>query len=163
MKNLKVQRFDSAHPLYSDAWIINNDKRAGVVGKFQATFGQCIDADTAKFICFTMERRDTLIPEGKYPFVWYVSPKNGRVPLLQNVPGFSWIEHHVANWPYQLEGCTAHGLAIDVKVPALISSRKALAKLFEHLNNEAGTVTYETLTLKNNKEKNEPAVSPSVH
>jgi len=52
----------------------------------------------------------TAIPYGKYPIVWYDSPKHGRVILLKNVKGFSYIEIHPANWAWQLQGCIAPGM-----------------------------------------------------
>src|SRR4051812_7941114 len=61
------------------------------------------------FDCVTLERHDTLIPEGTYKVTLYDSPKNKcQVPLI-NVPGRSFIEIHSANWEYQLEGCIAVG------------------------------------------------------
>lgn len=61
------------------------------------------------FDCVTLERHDTLIPEGTYKVTLYDSPKNGcKVPLL-SVPGRTMIEIHPANWEKQLEGCIAVG------------------------------------------------------
>lgn len=62
-----------------------------------------------RFDCVTLERHDTVIPEGTYKVTLYDSPKNKRkVPML-HVPGRSFIEIHPANWEYQLEGCIAVG------------------------------------------------------
>lgn len=143
--NLTVQRFDKGHPFYSDAIIENTDINKGAVGKFQAVFGQIID-DNHHRICYTMERLDTLIPEGTYPFTYYFSPLNKcNVVLLKDVPGFEFIELHVANFPYEVKGCTALGEQIDVSKPALIQSRNAFNYLMSVLDGQEGTITYETL------------------
>lgn len=83
-----------------------------------------------EIVCFTLEDLDrgltsemslkeireikvygqTAIPYGRYGLVWYNSPKHGRVPLLKNVKGFSYVEIHAANWATQLLGCIAPGL-----------------------------------------------------
>lgn len=60
--------------------------------------------------CFTLENPDYLIPEGEFELVWYSSPRwNQEVPLVYGVPDRSYIEIHPANWPRQLDGCTAVG------------------------------------------------------
>lgn len=134
--NLKVQRFPEGHPLYSDA----KDKEG-----YQATFGEMID-ESSNHICYTMERRDTLTPEGCYPFTYYKSPANKTVvPLFHNIPGFSFVEVHIANYPFEVKGCTAVGTEINTFVPMLVSSGKAFAILMDFLNMNAGTITYETL------------------
>lgn len=121
--NFNVQRFSNDHHLYSDAEIVHGDK------KYQATFGQFIN-ESGAFIDYTMERRDTLTPEGEYDYSLYHSPINKSIViLLHDVPGFEFIEHHIANWPYELKGCTSHGLSIDIKTPALISSGKAFMSI----------------------------------
>lgn len=62
-----------------------------------------------EFDCVTLERHDTLIPEGTYKVSLYNSPKNKcQVPLL-HVPGREFIEIHPANFEHQLEGCIAVG------------------------------------------------------
>ncbi len=152
--NHKVQRFYPGHHHYSEASIVHSNE------VFKATFGQIIN-DSGEFLHFTMERRDTLIPEGCYEYCFYNSPINGWVVLLKGVPGYEYIEHHSANWPYQLKGCTAHGLSIDTHTPAIVQSRAALDPWFEVLvkasgkilaggigtivDGDFGTITYETL------------------
>jgi len=62
------------------------------------------------FQCYTLENTSYLIPEGEFELVWYPSPKwKQEVPLVYGVPGRSYIEIHAANWPRQLDGCTAVG------------------------------------------------------
>jgi hypothetical protein len=61
------------------------------------------------FDCVTLERHDTLIPEGIYKVTLYDSPKNKRQVPLIHVPGREYIEIHPANYEYQLEGCIAVG------------------------------------------------------
>lgn len=149
--NFTIQRFTKGHPFYSEASITNMDDKRGVVGTFKAVFGQMLDAD-GKFIHYTMERLDTLIPNGKYKYDLYDSPHNKcKVPrLIEDEKGVDIsereLEHHVANYPYQLKGCCAHGLLIDLKLTALLHSRDAFNKLMEMIgNDEGGIITYENL------------------
>ncbi len=152
--NFKVQRFYPGHHYYSEAAIVHTNEN------FKATFGQLVNEE-GEFIHFTMERRDTLIPEGIYAYCFYNSPVNGWVVLLKDVPGFDYIEHHAANWPYQLKGCTAHGVSINIYVPALLNSKMVLNPWFESvakasgkilagpagtiIDGDFGAITYETL------------------
>lgn len=75
--------------------------------------------DLDRDLCMSMSTKEilskkiyghTAIPYGRYKMKWYDSPKHGRVPMLVGVKGFSFIEIHIANWAYQLEGCIAPGL-----------------------------------------------------
>lgn len=150
-----IERFQPGHPNYSDVSLLKLNV------DYKATFGQILEAN-GEFLHYTMERRDTLIPEGTYKYCLYHSPVNGWVILLKDVPGFSFIEHHAANWPYQIKGCTAHGLNIDVHTPMIVNSRRALIPWFENIVKESGkilagdpdtiidgdfgSITYKTLT-----------------
>ena len=131
--NHRVQRYYPGHHNYSEASSFHANEY------FKCTFGQILDGN-GEFLHYTMERRDTLIPEGTYHYCFYNSPVNGWVVLLKDVVGFSFIEHHPANWPYQLKGCTAHGLAIDVHTPMLLNSRSALNPWFAKLVKSTGKV-----------------------
>lgn len=134
--NIKIQRFPKGHLLYSEA----KDSKG-----LQAIFGQMV-SENGEFICYTMERKDTLIPQGRYTATYYNSPANNSiVPLLHNVPDFTFIEVHVANWPHELKGCTAVGLGINIQTPQLISSGKAFNKLMSFLNMKPVLFIYETL------------------
>jgi hypothetical protein len=133
---MKVQRFSKGHPLYSEA--------TDSVG-IQPIFGQMVDESETR-VCYTMERKDTLIPEGTYDFDFYFSPANKlKVPLLKNVPGFEYIEIHPANWPSQLKGCTAVGIGIFPDQAMLSQSVAAFTKLMNLLAGNPGKITYETL------------------
>lgn len=143
--DLIIQNFMPGHPFYTDAFVLHTDKDGNKV-KYQSNFGQCIRKDTGEFIDYTLQRRDTQIPFGTYKYIFYNSTANHCVvPLLLDVQGFEKIEHHIANWAFELKGCTAHGLAIDLKVPGLISSRTAFTNLMKLLDNKYGTITYEQL------------------
>lgn len=67
------------------------------------------------FTCKTIERSKNdpeypCIPEGWYVAKKYYSPANKcQVWLLQDVPGRTMIEFHIANWPHELLGCIAPG------------------------------------------------------
>ncbi len=150
MANLLVQRFAQGNKFYTDKEITNTDAEKGVVGTFKTTFGQIVDADTNDFICYCLERRDTLIPEGTYPFTFYYSPENKlTVPLLHDVPNFSYVEVHPANWAYLLKGCVAPCTEIDISTPMGAGSRVAWQKVMGLLNNKEGNITYETLQQEN--------------
>ncbi len=147
--NLKVQRFDKSHPLYTDRWIENIYPEKGLIGKFQSVFGQMVDED-GKFICYTLERKDTLISEGKRKYIFYDSPKNHcRVLLFEDSEGSNTFarkfEFHIANWAYQLEGCTAGGIGITFEIPMLTSSTSAFNKVMSLVGVETGFITHETL------------------
>ncbi len=138
--NLKVQRFQPGHPLYCSSSVMHDGKA------YRPVFGRMINPDTNEFLCYTMERYDTLIPEGTYNISYYNSPTNKAiVPLLHDVKGFEFIEMHIANYPYEIKGCTAVGLGINIEVPMLISSGKAFMNLMNKLNMETAKVTYEKL------------------
>lgn len=139
--NLQVKRFPQGHALYSEAMDIQDSSSI----HYKANFGQMEDQN-GNFICYTMERRGTLIPEGTYNFSYYKSPANKMVVLLlHNVPSFEFIEVHIANYPHEVKGCTAVGTNIDVHKPMLIGSGKAFMKLMDLLNMCAGNITYSTL------------------
>ena len=85
------------------------------------------------------------IPPGTYRCVPFNSPKHGRVYLLQDVPGRSLIEIHVANfggdtakgWRSELLGCIAPAMNVGVlqnrpggpMQRAGVASGEAMAKL----------------------------------
>ena len=66
--------------------------------------GDLLDKDETKVY------GETAIPYGRYKVIVSYSPKLKReLPLLNDVPHFSGIRIHAANWPTQLEGCIAPG------------------------------------------------------
>lgn len=65
-------------------------------------------------LCFTIERARTgkypCVAEGTYLARRYDSPKHGPGTWqLENVPGRTNIQFHIANWPHELLGCIAPG------------------------------------------------------
>lgn len=147
--SLKVQRFDKYHPFYTDKVIHNTKADAGVVGDFNSVFGQLLW--NGVFVCFTMERKDTLIPEGEYDVTYHDSPSNHCVcPHIHSAscPAERYILIHIANWVFQLRGCTAVGLGINKDAPGLTMSGDAFKKLNALLNNQPTKIIYETLKTK---------------
>lgn len=147
---IEVQRFQPGHSLYSDTELNNMNAAKGLIGKFKTIFGQLLI--NGAFICYTMERLDTLISEGRRKYKLYFSPKNKMIVLLfEDEPGSGTynrnLEFHIANWPSQLEGCTAGGMSIDLKTPALLSSKTAFDKV-KALAGTEGFITHETLKTK---------------
>lgn len=125
----RVQRFKEGSPFYTDKLITNQEKTHGLIGSFGSIFGQIVDVNGNK-ICYSLERKDTLIVEGAYDFMFYNSPANKcEVILLKDVPNHTDIEFHPANWAYQLKGCCAPCFNINLDVPQGVDSRNAFNKL----------------------------------
>ncbi len=145
--NLIVQRYSFEHPSYTAKAISNNDILKGVCGTFNSVFGEMRDADTGKFICYTLERRDTLTADGEYNFTFHNSPSNKTIcPHIwsDTCPKERYILIHIANYAYQLKGCTAVGVSINKTTPSLVSSRIAFNDLMSKLKNVNGTINYKT-------------------
>jgi hypothetical protein len=120
-----------------------------------ATIGKVIDPDNGnKYICYTVERSaygtPCRIPAGTYKVQLYHSPhleglaiKKGlsaiearlkaRVWQLQNVPGRTAIQIHVANRYSELRGCIAPGLTVAQDKESVLSSRLAFQKLVSYV------------------------------
>ena len=75
-----------------------------------------------EYFCETLEDEDrqleqgngkvygkSAIPRGRYEIELYLSPRHGLVPMLQDVPGFKYIEIHKANRSEELLGCIGVG------------------------------------------------------
>lgn len=69
--------------------------------------------------CHTLEPKEQgdaplCIPEGKYEVRLEMSPHFGYpTPHLQDVPGRSYIEIHIGNYPSQTHGCILVGQTTD--------------------------------------------------
>ena len=89
----------------------------------------------------------TCIPTGTYDVTSYPSPRNGRnVPLLNNVPGFAYVEIHEGNFPKDTDGCLLLGVNQDVDY---VGPSDAIVEQFYDLffaalaNGEDVTITYQ--------------------
>ena len=72
------------------------------------------------------------IPAGTYPVQLTESPHLGYLtPELLAVPGRSAIRIHIANFPQELEGCTAVGM--DKRPDAVLNSKVAFQNLMQKL------------------------------
>lgn len=142
--NLIIERFSKGNKYYTDKIYIHNGQN------YQSNFGQCLDENN-NFIDYTLERRDTLIPDGTYEYDWYYSNANKMtvIRLTKDPNGVDIknrvLEHHISNYASDLKGCCAHGLSIDTNTPMLVSSGVAIKSLFEKLNKGTGTITYKTI------------------
>ena len=106
-----------------------------------------------KMECFTIERqkfeagmeKPYAIPAGRYQILLLDSARfKMKTPHLQDVPGFTEIEIHPANYPSDLLGCIGPGSTREDNVPdpgnehkeggAVFSSRGAFMDLMEKLN-----------------------------
>lgn len=91
------------------------------------------------FICESIERPKTgdhpCIPEGWYIAKRYNSPANKCIVWqLEDVPGKTNIQLHIANWPSELLGCIAPGKDIAISQhgePGVIKSRLAFEEFME--------------------------------
>jgi len=66
----------------------------------------------------------TAIPYGRYEMKWFDSPKHGWCLMLIGVPGFSYVQVHVANYATQLLGCI--GVGTNAVTNAVEHSKTAL-------------------------------------
>lgn len=95
-----------------------------------------------RHLCATLERHPSAdhpcIPAGKYVAKrdWHHpnDPKRYQVWELQNVPGRSEIQIHIANKPSQLLGCIAPGESYGVMdgEPAVLNSTAAFKRFMEY-------------------------------
>lgn len=97
------------------------------------------------FKCFTIEKPDkdnkqnvSCIPEGKYKATridWSTKSKGMDTFLLEDVPGRSAVQIHVANVQSELQGCIAPGKKKGVlfNEAAVLNSKNALEALMEKL------------------------------
>lgn len=82
---------------------------------------------------------ETAIPKGRYKVIFSTSPKfgkssyakDGMIPLVCNVPGWSGVRIHAANKATELEGCLAIGK--NTKVGEVTDSRAWTKKLIDRL------------------------------
>lgn len=77
------------------------------------TIGQLLDWYD-EFLMLTVERPLTgdhpCVPEAIYTLSRYDSPLHGkRIWQLDNVPGRSYCQIHIATWPHELLGCIGLG------------------------------------------------------
>lgn len=141
--DFKIQRFQPGHPFYTLATTVHEGK------EYQSVFGQCVKNE-GEFMHYTLERKETLIEEGVYEFKLFHSNANKCiVPLLINFEGRNIsgrvLEHHIANFAYELKGCCAHGKNIDLKNCMLTQSGIAFHELMFAIGEKGGTFTYEKL------------------
>lgn len=92
------------------------------------------------FQCFTLELpylnnsvNISCIPAGVYDYEKRISPKNGHVIELKNVPSRSYIQIHAGNYTRQIQGCVLVGDSIGFldsdTIPDVLHSKATL----EHL------------------------------
>lgn len=76
------------------------------------------------------------IPAGRYKITMYDSPRFKRaVPLLHDVPGFTYIEIHWGNWPRETRGCPMIGVSCGKDGAWLNWSKQACDILFNLIQN----------------------------
>ena len=98
--------------------------------------------------------KETAIPAGTYELTMdVVSPKystyksyefcNGKLPRLQNVPGYDGILIHIGNYPKDTEGCILVGE--NKQVGAVLNSTATFKKLHDILLTDKNNITIEIL------------------
>lgn len=81
----------------------------------------------------------TAIPAGRYRVRWHDSPRFGRrLPILEDVPGFSYILIHAGNKSADTDGCILVGL--DRGHAFVGRSQMALQRVIERLVNATGDI-----------------------
>ena len=143
--NFTIKRYKQGDPFYTQATIEHNGQSYGAV------FGQCFN-EHGEFMHYTLERKDTLISEGTYKYDLCYSPANKVVVcrLTVDPQGHDikerMLEHHIANFPYELKGCCAHGKGINISQVMLTGSGIAFHELMALVEEDkGGFITYETL------------------
>lgn len=98
----------------------------------------------SSFQCFTLElpwrgnQPDvSCIPKGEYEYYYRLSPKNGKVLELRNVPDRTYIQVHSGNFTRQIQGCILVGDAIKFldsdTIPDVTNSRITLDRLLNEI------------------------------
>lgn len=118
--------------------------------------------DECGFLCWTLEDTDrglrqdmsleeikrikvwgkTAIPTGRYPLQLRVSPKyknrdwavpfGGKVPYLQDVPGYSGVCFHPLNLPTETDGCIGPGMLHSGIRGRIFDSKQAYLDLMNY-------------------------------
>jgi len=112
--------------------------------KDKGTQGKQYDSN-GNFLFYTIERSRTgdhpCIPEGVYVASRYNSPKHGpNTWQLEDVPGRTHIQFHIANWPHELLGCIGPGMALATSPdgePGVSRSREAYSTFMTLTENES--------------------------
>jgi hypothetical protein len=114
-----------------------------------------MNIEGSDFRCFTLELPDkgntsniSCIPAGTYEYFKRVSPSNGEVLELKNVPNRKYIQVHKGNYTSDVVGCMLVGKTIaDINgdgIPDVTSSGATLKELLS-LVEETGLITIERL------------------
>ena len=88
------------------------------------------------------------IPEGKYTWQKYMSPKHGEVLLIHQVPNRSMIEIHKGNFTTDIEGCILPGDShTDINGDGVIDVTNSAVTLNKILDicGQSGTIIIESL------------------
>lgn len=76
---------------------------------------------------------ETAIPYGTYNLKMVYSPKyKKKMPLLENIPGYSGVLIHIGNYPKDSKGCLLVGMSVEKG--NLVSSTIAFNALMEQIN-----------------------------
>lgn len=89
-------------------------------------------------LAWTLERPAVAIPSGRYQITLYPSPHFGRMmPMLNGVPGRSYIEIHFGNYPGESDGCILVGDSFSTD--AVWNSVLKFNELFPLIQNAVNT------------------------
>lgn len=100
---------------------------------------------TGDFQCMTLElpwkgskKNISCIPAGRYKYKKRLSPKNGHVIELVDVPNRTFIQFHAGNFTRQIEGCVLVGDGLkDIDkdtITDVTNSKLTLSKFLESID-----------------------------
>lgn len=127
-------------------WIFSAKSTIGVISLDGSFICNCIeDCDRGLNQSMSLEEIKarkmygiTAIPYGRYKILIQQSPRFSQragkpvyVPYITNVPGYSGVEIHSANFASQLLGCIAPGMYDPLKVDSVWFSKQSYQKLFD--------------------------------
>ena len=95
-----------------------------------------LQIDTDPFKCVTMERLTTLTAVGTYDLFFMWSEHFQQIMPHVIVPGRTAIEIHWANYPSQLDGCTALGTQTDLQTDSIEESKDAWVKFVQAISDQ---------------------------
>ena len=108
------------------------------------TYGK-MGREDGTHVAYTCERSKNdpdypCIPEGTYTLSRYNSPKHGpNTWQFDEVPGRTYIQIHIANWPSELLGCIALGSSFGLSAKGekgVYSSKVAYLMFMNETKNE---------------------------
>lgn len=122
----------------------------------KSTIGELFVNDLPTRECYTLEptvrqgadpRGIVAIPEGRYEITIYDSPHfKMRVPIINTIPGHTYVEIHPGNFPLDTHDCILPGT--EKGEDMVLNSQEAFMPLFKKIDDALNT-TDVYLTIRN--------------